>query len=133
MFAHNRESYWANRELGLSRLRLPVRANFVVSYVCRRGRDAERLRRLQVDNQLILVACYTGSRQAFRLSRCGPCRRRQGGSLRQSRRRGQRSQRSARGVARAASQIDLQLLELGDVLIDALLPILAQRFPDLRR
>jgi hypothetical protein len=40
--------------------------------------------------------------------------------------------RSARGVARAALQIDLQLLELGDVLIDALLPFLAQRFPDLR-
>src|SRR6266403_6190774 len=40
---------------------------------------------------------------------------------------------SARGVARAASQIDLQLLELGDVLIDALLPFLAQRLPDLRR
>src|SRR6266403_1030781 len=40
--------------------------------------------------------------------------------------------RSARGVARAALQIDLQLLELGDVLIDALLPSLAQRFPDLR-
>ena len=41
--------------------------------------------------------------------------------------------RSARGVARAASQIDLQLLELDDGLIDALLPFLAQRFPDLRR
>jgi multidrug efflux pump subunit AcrA (membrane-fusion protein) len=41
--------------------------------------------------------------------------------------------RSARGVARTASQIDLQLLELGDGLIDALLPFLAQRFPDLRR
>lgn len=40
--------------------------------------------------------------------------------------------RSARGVARAALQIDLQLLELGDVLIDALLPFLAQWFPDLR-
>src|SRR5712664_5010929 len=40
---------------------------------------------------------------------------------------------SARGVARAASQIDLQLLELGDVLIDAPLPFLAQRCPDLRR
>jgi hypothetical protein len=41
--------------------------------------------------------------------------------------------RSARGVARTALQIDLQLLELGDVLIDALLPFLAQRFPHLRR
>src|SRR6201988_5502348 len=41
--------------------------------------------------------------------------------------------RSARGVTRAASQIDLQLLELGDVLIDAPLPFLAQRCPDLRR
>ena len=30
--------------------------------------------------------------------------------------------RSARGVARAASQIDLQLLKLGDALIDAPLP-----------
>jgi hypothetical protein len=70
----------------------------------------------------ILVACFTVRSAPFRLSRCGPCRRR-----------GQRSQRSARGVARAASQIDLQLLELGDVLIDALLPFLAQRFPDLRR
>ncbi len=40
---------------------------------------------------------------------------------------------SARGVARAASQIDLQLLELGDALIDAPLPYLAQRLPDLRR
>ena len=35
---------------------------------------------------------------------------------------GPTSQRSARGVACAASQIDLQLLELGDVLIDAPLP-----------
>jgi hypothetical protein len=41
--------------------------------------------------------------------------------------------RSARGVARAALQIDLQLLEFDDGLIDALLPFLAQRFPDLRR
>src|ERR1700730_10471296 len=40
---------------------------------------------------------------------------------------------SARGVARAVSQIDLQFLELCGVLIDALLPFLAQRFPDLRR
>jgi hypothetical protein len=41
--------------------------------------------------------------------------------------------RSARGVARAASQIDLQLLKLGDALIDAPLPYLVQRSPDLRR
>ena len=41
--------------------------------------------------------------------------------------------RSARGVARASLQIDLQLLELGDVLIDAPLPFLAQRCPGLRR
>lgn len=47
--------------------------------------------------------------------------------------RGQRSQRSARGVARAASQIDLQLLELGDALIDAALPYFVQRSPDLQR
>jgi hypothetical protein len=46
---------------------------------------------------------------------------------------GRWSQRSARGVARAASQIDLQLLELGDALIDAPLPYLVQRSPDLRR
>ena len=41
--------------------------------------------------------------------------------------------RSARGVARAAFQIDLQLLEFGYALIDAPLPYLAQRFPGLRR
>ena len=41
--------------------------------------------------------------------------------------------RSAGGVARAASQIDLQLLELGNALIDAALPYLVQRSPNLRR
>jgi hypothetical protein len=40
---------------------------------------------------------------------------------------------NGRSTQREASRAHLQLLELGDVLIDALLPFLAQWFPDLRR
>jgi len=90
-------------------------------------------RRLQVDNQLDLGRLlHRQVGRLFAFSRCGPCRRRQGvrfGKVAVAAN-GRSAQREASRAQRLKSIF--KLFELGDVLIDALFPFLAQRFPDLR-